>query len=154
MNRSPRSLLLGLGALVLVALVLALTSRSTEPEPDADETKTETTTTTTTTTTTSTTTPPNRDTPTTTTAPTPEQVASELAAELVRDMSTEEVARQLIVTGLTGVDIRGRLRDVVGGSCMGGVFVTDTNTNWQPAEDHEAARVAIRGVQDLSLIHI
>ena len=62
---------------------------------------------------------------------------------LIDDMTDEELAHQLVVTGLTGVDVERRLTGTVGSPCLGGVFVTETNVNWQPPDDPGEARDAI-----------
>lgn len=143
MARSSRTLALGFGALVLIALVIAVTGRFDQDPEDTTTTTTSTATTTTSTTTTSTT--------TTTTTLSPLEKATErvnvLADALVNSMNDEQLAYQLIATGLTGTDVRGRLDDVVGSACVGAVFMTETNNNWAPVDDPDAARDAISTVR-------
>ena len=142
MARSTRTLLFGAAALLAVALVIALTggddpaaetapatTTPTEPAPASTTTTTSTSTTTTTT--------------TTTTTLDPRFVTLMDQTHDVLDGSTaEELAYRLVVTGLTGPDLSGRLHDTVGSVCVGGVFLTESNGNWAPTDDAEAYRAA------------
>ncbi|MDG2026030.1 MAG: glycoside hydrolase family 3 N-terminal domain-containing protein [Acidimicrobiales bacterium] len=144
---------IGVGVFVAIALVLALTNGSptTTTEPESAPTIT-------TAPPTTTTTEPRLDIDGSTIPPTSTiDVASqsrEVVADLVSNMSTTEVARQLVVTGLTGDDARRRLSDVVGSSCIGGVFVTESNNNWAIETDVDAARTFIRDIRDSAILDL
>ena len=138
MSRSSRTLMLGVVALAAIALVIALTGGGGDPEVDAAPSTTtadppDATTTTSTTTAT-----------TTTTTLDPRFVELvERTSELIENATPEELAYRLVVTGLTGTDLAGRLRGTVGSVCVGGVFLTESNNNWTPVDDPEAFRAAL-----------
>jgi beta-N-acetylhexosaminidase len=151
MSRSTRILLLGAAALLAVALVIALTGGeepTTSPGHAATTPSTSTSTSTSTTTTTTTTMR------TTTTTQSPLDIANyrveNVTEALLRSMSDEELASQLVATGLTGADAGQRLREVVGSPCVGAVFVTESNDNWSPGDDPNAARDFISRVSSAS----
>ncbi len=146
MSRSSRTLLIGAAALVAIALVIALTGGGEDPD-DAVSTSGSTSTTSTTTTTTTTTvaaTPTTASSSTTTLSPR-EALWNQLEMEamaVVETMTSTEIAYQLMATGFTGTDVRQRF-DVVGSPCVGAVFVTDSNGNWLPSDDPDAAASTI-----------
>lgn len=139
MRRSTRTLLSGAAALLAVALAIALTGGGDDPAVDtapATPTATEPAPASTTTTSTSTTT-------STTTTLDPRFVTLMDQTRDVLDGSTsEELAYRLVVTGLTGPDLAGRLHDTVGSVCVGGVFLTESNGNWAPTDDVESYRAS------------
>ncbi len=141
---TARTLGIGFGVLALIALAVALIGRNGSPAADAPAivAATEATSTTATTTTGA---PPSTTTTTTTLDPT-----TAVLDELVDTMSIDEIARQLVVTGLTGTDAATRLRDTVGGACLGGVFVTESNDNWIDENDTVAAAAFIASVPEVA----
>jgi len=139
MTRSSRTLLLGAAALIAIALVIALTGSDPSSTDDSSATTTtevpsDTTSSTSSSTTTTTT--------TTTVNPRIAELITDTEALIERSMP-EELAYRLVVTGLTGTDLPGRLRDTVGSVCVGGLFLTESNNNWSPTDDPEKFRAAL-----------
>jgi beta-N-acetylhexosaminidase len=153
MGNNVRIPAVALGLLAAVAIVAtiaaALTGESGTDGADlgSDSTTSTPVSSTTTSTSTTTTTTAGEPLPTTSESPPPDPPSTRLDA-LVADMTTEEIARQLVVTGLTGSDAAGRLSGTVGGSCLGGVFVTESNGNWPGIGDATAASSFIDEIRE------
>ena len=147
MSRSTRTLLIGAAALLAVALVIALTGGDGAPEastgPSASTTTAEPTDTAPSSTT-STTSTSSSTTSTTTTTTLDARAARllESTRRVLTESTPRELAYRLVVTGLTGADLRGRLTQTVGSACVGGVFLTESNANWSPVDDPDAFRAA------------
>lgn len=149
-SSSVRTLAFGAAAFVAVALLLALLGSNRSDEA-ATATSSAPTTTTAPPTTSPTTAPPTTS-PTTapTTTEDPEIVARRaLVADIDRriddylaDATPEQLAYRLVVTGLNGAALEQRLVGTIGSACVGGVFLTESNDNWQPENDPDALRTA------------
>ena len=66
-------------------------------------------------------------------------------AALVDELTVEDRIAQLLVTGVVGAD-PGATLATVASPCVGGVFVTESNENWWPLDDPDAATAAIAGI--------
>ena len=151
MTGRTRILLFGTTALVGVVGVLALTSTDADTPETAGTTTTTTTLVESTATAVTTTTTSSAPTSSTTTTLEPEAAAAkrfEDAARAINEATPEELAYRLVVTGLTGSDLTGRLRETVGSTCVGGIFLTESNGNWLPSDDPEAFRAARAALPD------
>ena len=144
MSRSTRTLLIGAAALLAVALVIALTGGDGAPEASTGSTTTAEPTDTAPSSTTSTTSTSSSTTSTTTTTTLDARAARllESTRRVLTESTPRELAYRLVVTGLTGADLRGRLTQTVGSACVGGVFLTESNANWSPVDDPDAFRAA------------
>jgi beta-N-acetylhexosaminidase len=149
MTRSSRTLLAGALGLVTVALVIALTGGGDDPTSSPGPASTTLGAPDTPATTSSSTTSSSTSTSTTTTTLDPRFVEStDRISALIERSTPEEIAYRLVVTGLTGSNLDSRLDGTVGSRCVGGVFLTESNNNWAPADDPDAFRAARSVIDD------
>lgn len=71
----------------------------------------------------------------------------QLIADLIAGLTPRQRAAQLLLVGAAGTDPADAAAEAVGDPCLGGYFLTRSNSNWLPEDSAAAARASIERVR-------